>query len=515
MPKVYKIHPAIGIARVGRSEQGYFLAPEATGGEPIELSPDGEAPFMGYKDTAHLMRRQGVRFRIFEYDDGGGELALLREITAGEAEIEWTVRLASRKAAGVVMDADQHDEEGTRIVTPGAAFRNLPPPGFNRKDLVATIELRATAKHFTPTARPTAPFLGKPFYIGEARTDFAGRLVVLGGMGEAATWTQPPSPLVDFLNNPGWHDDTADGSVDAQITFPGTQEPIAAVGAWVITAPPDFAPGITPITTLYDIAVQAQDGLAHGTLSYSMDVQPLFERFANYYWVNEAGEAWWTLMRDFLRDAGKLEDNSDPGKSHRMDVLGVVLGGVDLLTGFKLTKRQKDILERWAEGQFVPGDDPARRPLDRGQELDRAALSGGVGGGFFPGIEAGLLLREPTIYSERCRLTRGSFTDFGNVPGRLEPGLLTQRMACPWQADFMECMGTWWPAQRPDVSRYDAGGGEHRAEWDRGVRSGRPDIPSNRKNMVDRFAQLGVIERMNVQGEAVFGEKGRDPALEE
>lgn len=36
MAKIYKIHPGIGIARVGKSEHGYFLAAETPGGRPLE-----------------------------------------------------------------------------------------------------------------------------------------------------------------------------------------------------------------------------------------------------------------------------------------------------------------------------------------------------------------------------------------------------------------------------------------------------------------------------------------------
>jgi hypothetical protein len=513
LAKVYKVHPGIGIARVGRSEQGYFLAPETTAGEPLELSDNGEVAFTGYKDNARLMRRQGVRFHIFEYEDLGGTQTLVREITAADATIEWTVKLASRKAAGVLMDDDLRDADGAGIVTPGTGVRNEPPPGFARNDLVASIELQATGNNFVPAPKPMAQFLRKAFYIGEARTDFAGRLVVLGGMGEAATWTQPPSPLVYFLNNPGWHDDISDGPVDAKITLAGTSQTIDAVGAWVVTAPPDFAPGITPITTLYDIALQAREGLIAAAVSYAMDVRPLFERFAEYRWVNDAGVGSWGLISDLLRTPAALEDKSEPNRDNRNAVLDAIREAEKLPREFRLTKRQMDCLERWAKGQFIPGDDQTRPRLNAGQELDRAALSRGVGGGFYPGIEAGLLLRERTVYSELGRLTRGPFTDFGGVTATLQPGSLTERMACPWQADFMECIGAWWPAQRPDVRRFDEDGAERTEQWDRGVRSGLPATPNNRKNMVDHFAQLGVIERMDVQGKSVFAEKGRHPAL--
>ena len=118
-----------------------------------------------------------------------------------------------------------------------------------------------------------------------------------------------------------------------------------------------------------------------------------------------------------------------------------------------MTQQQRAILDSWVEGRFQSAADPNRAALSMPQMLDRASLERCIGGGFFPGIEAGLLLREPTLYSEFGRFTRDDFSDFGNVKRRLEPGMVTERMACPWQADFMQCSRNWWPAQRPESHR--------------------------------------------------------------
>ncbi len=515
MAKIYKVHPGIGVARVGPSPDGYFLAAETLDGTVLALSEAGqEIPFPGYKDGNRLMRRQGVRFRVFEYNDNGGQHTLVREITSNEATIDWTVTLASRKAAGVTMDADQFDEDGAEIVTPGTTFRNDPPPGMTRADLVASIELTAMGEGFRQDPPPKAQFLGQPFYIGEARTDSRGRLVVLGGLGASDTWTG--ASLGNFLNNPGWHDDIADGPVDARITLDGVAH--QAVGAWAVVAPPDFAPRITAITTLYDIAVQARFGLEVATVSYETEIAPLFERAAGYHWVNTAGEVLWNAMGDFLQDPARLKDNStNPAAvQYRDSVRDLMLEAEGLLESFRMTRRQKRLLDMWVDGNFIPGPDPARPPLDAGQLLDRASLEHCVGGGFYPGIEAGLLLRTPSIYSELGRLTRDQFTDFGNVPGSPQPGFLTERMAVPWQADFMQCLNAWWPAQRPDVVRFteDGAAAPPMLQWDRNLRVGFGNNPTSRKNMVDHFAQLGVIEPMTVGGATVFSEKGRDPALD-
>src|SRR5438045_2766874 len=83
-----KIHPAIGIARLGNSLQEFFIGPEIPG---AHRRPPG-----GYKDAQHRIKRQAARFRLFGYDKKG---KLVKEINSSDAVIEWTVRLANSKAA--------------------------------------------------------------------------------------------------------------------------------------------------------------------------------------------------------------------------------------------------------------------------------------------------------------------------------------------------------------------------------------------------------------------------------
>ena len=225
------------------------------------------------------MRRQGARFRIFEYDrnDSTGRLSLVREITAAEATINWSVKLASRKAAGPMMMTNAADPmgEGVNVVTPGTTNRNNPPSGFTRADLVATVSLSATGKNAKPTpgGEPKGKILGRDLYIGEVRTDANGCLIVLAGMGEAKSWANPAVELSSFLNNATWYDDIADGPVDATVQV-GSQAPEPAIGAWVIAAPPDFAPDNAPVTSLYDIALQASNAPLPNPLTYPQDILP-------------------------------------------------------------------------------------------------------------------------------------------------------------------------------------------------------------------------------------------------
>src|SRR2546430_3932440 len=127
--------------------------------------------------------------------------------------------------------------DGKRTIVPGDQNRNEPPPGFTRSDLKASVNLTVTGRNAGP-ASGVGRIVGKDLFLGEARTDSSGRLIVLGGRGHAASWETPPRRIPEYLNNPTWYDDIADGSVDAVVIFEG-EAPINAIGAWVFTTPPD------------------------------------------------------------------------------------------------------------------------------------------------------------------------------------------------------------------------------------------------------------------------------------
>lgn len=303
--------------------------------------------------------------------------------------------------------------------------------------------------------------------------------------------------------------DIADGSVDATITFAGSA-PMDAVGAWVITAPPDFAPDTTPLTTLYDIVQQVVGIPLPARLTYPQDIEPILRRAANLFFVNT--EPVWQTMHDHLVNKSNLSDNSATAAETRGTVRDDMLSAEDQMSDYLLTGRQKLILDQWVQGNFDRAAD-ATRQEDAGALLDRACLERCVGGGFFPGIEAGTILRLPSIHAGLARLTRGTFTDFDGTTKQMAPGVVSQRMACPWQADFTECTGNWWPAQRPDITGR-AAGGAGAPPWDRGIIVNEPTDPRSHLNMVQHFAQLGVVVANTNGGVTTFGEIGRDPVLD-
>src|SRR5207244_13374042 len=60
--------------------------------------------------------------------------------------------------------------------------------------------------------------------------------------------------------------------------------------AWVLVAPPDFAPAVDNLVTLYDVLREVAVGKGWITppdaISFTRDVYPIFSRIVSYQWVN-------------------------------------------------------------------------------------------------------------------------------------------------------------------------------------------------------------------------------------
>ena len=156
-------------------------------------------------------------------------------------------------------------------------------------------------------ASTTARFLGIDVPLGELRTDEAGRLLVFGGKGESAP-AIPSTVAMTFANNDLWYDDTSDGPVDATVHIAGREIPVT--GAWVVVAPPNYAPGIQSVVTMYDVlfevATSLEPELKPERPSFTRMIYPMFERLVQNQWVN-AG---------FLRDFGWGSAQRLPGAGH-------------------------------------------------------------------------------------------------------------------------------------------------------------------------------------------------------
>lgn len=462
MATTYRIHPAIGIARVGNSPGDFFVGPERIGERP---DPPG-----GFKDPQCRVKRQAARFRILAHHDDG----TFDEITAAEAAITWTVHVANKKAA--YPGRGNTEAAGDLTIDPGV--RTLSTPNDSAAFDGGTIR-----------------FSGQPAVevpLGEMRTDDEGRLLVLGGHGHSAS---PAGLGIDnFWASDGWYDDVSDGPVTASIQFHGSGDTPPVEGAWVIVAPPKFAPHQDSIITLYDRLLQKMiedfpQVLAPATTSYSNDVYPILQRAAAIAWVEglPSNHAWTHPVTNQSAVDAIFDRISTPsGGGGNMPVL---LNGPDITTGQQddeLTPTQYDHLQRWKNGTYTNDwvGPPPEQPIVTPDGMDRAALEACVGGAFLPGIEAG-----GKSVGDRPILEHAYSAPFRIDHTASGPGDISASMALPWQADFYACKDNWWPIPRPNDVRTTPGGSF--VEWERGVGS--------MAEMVDKWADLAFVVRQGTE----------------
>jgi len=168
---------------------------------------------------------------------------LVKEITAADADIEWTAHLANKKAEWVQFQGpDAHTDPGLR--------RN--PKVTDRASLIIDPGPRSVRGLTKKAHFDTGKFLGKTVPLGEIRTDKYGRLLVLGGFGRSNS--PKNARIVHWANNDGWHDDISDGPVTAKVTLKGANSPLQAMPSWVICAHRSSRPQLitsSPCMTLY------------------------------------------------------------------------------------------------------------------------------------------------------------------------------------------------------------------------------------------------------------------------
>lgn len=512
-PKIYKIHPSIGIARLGNADADkFFIGPETPG-----LRATGEPPGTAvppYKDGGKI-KPQAARFRVWEYEKVGSKYAPTREITFDEGDIdkiEWTVHLANRKASF-------HEFEG------GAGERRPPKPirnaGVPAADRPKKLEIdpgerKILGKNKTgikfdkgTSANPAAetwPANGGVLiinYLGELRTDDKGRLIVIGGRGKSDKATGA-APIAHYANNDGWFDDASDGPVKAKITIKeivgGVEQKrdVQALGAWVLVGPPDFAPPVGNIISmydlLYDVAAREMDlptddsrfdgplkslkainlelhrkgrnELKDYQVSFNDEIYPILQRAVDARSLFEKAKAahvtiggdptYWTYLSDPTPAGEGLRRMVFARLRRPPGAPGTTSGDMPRLNGDEnfmpadaryrafVTHTQYSILRQWARGKFVkPSVTPPTPPSGPNitpHGLDQAALENAVGGAFFPGIEASWQIRNHLLFSEPFRLNHAAKSRYpGESALTIGAGHFSRQMALPWQADFLQC----------------------------------------------------------------------------
>ena len=299
----YRIHPGIGIARLGSSPTEFYIAPETPAGLPQACDaqgnplygPDGTTPVLvtNFRDADGRIKRQAARFQVFVYDDASPEgrpLKIGDPVEGGGnagtlIDIEWQVYVANKKACWYEFDTTQGEhgypngyprrnadvtDRDRLIIDPG-------PRSVNHTTKRRASFDRSGEGNYATTFPP--PDL-TPFPIdtlGDMVADDSGRLLVLGGHGRSGSEKSGPGEphISNYANNDGWYDDTSDGPVMARLKM--YAENVTSVRyvdveypAWVIAGYPRYVPVVLDMVTmdevLYDLFVRefADDTALYG-----------------------------------------------------------------------------------------------------------------------------------------------------------------------------------------------------------------------------------------------------------
>lgn len=302
----YKIHPGIGIARLGNSDTEFYLSPETPASLPQacdaqgnpSYQPDGIQPVLvtKFRDAEGRIKRQAARFQIFVYDaqspegrplkigdkiEGGGNSGTL-------VDIQWQVYVANKKSCwyefettngerGYAPDhplrnADVEDEDRDRlIIDPGPRVINA----TTKRN--AVFDRGGEGRYATTFPPPLSP--NSIDTLGEIRTDDSGRLIVLGGFGRSGSEKSGPGEphITHYANNDGWYDDTSDGPVMARLVmFADNVQSNRYIDveypAWVVVGYPRYVPEVLDMVTmdevLYDLSLRefADDTSLYGRI---------------------------------------------------------------------------------------------------------------------------------------------------------------------------------------------------------------------------------------------------------
>lgn len=309
--QTFKIHPAIGCARIGNSEE-FYLAPEQTGALPIECDAQGReitdqngTPVRAsqFKESGNpgRIKRQAARFRIFVYDEN--QLDSRRELKIGDkyqfqlntsttgpqliegtvVDIAWTVHLANKKASWYAFSENNgmhgygpdHPLRNPEVTQPDRRRQLIIDPGPHT---VSGDDGKASFAKNDGSAYPQSfpPEAIQPYSIttlGEMMTNEDDaqhrRLIVLGGYGRSGYKGADGNtiPVISsYANNDGWYDDVADGPVRAQIKYSyihlytdATGKPVRKkqfafydvdAPAWLLVGYPSYAPEIEDMITM-------------------------------------------------------------------------------------------------------------------------------------------------------------------------------------------------------------------------------------------------------------------------
>jgi len=339
----FRIYPSIGIARVGNGpadKDDVIFSPEVPWANLYETDQN-------YYTSQGALKKQAQRFYIYECDDQGKPTG---KIDPNDYTIEWTAEVANKKpfwydfnnSLDLSVQVENQNLSPAFYedkIAPGisAAYRNpnvlneglrVPHAPNYRKELVNSppaVSVDASLPRQDIQGQWPYPLVpgnksklaarlnkeassSKEVRLGTLEYD-AGTLIFYAADGISASLN--PSDLnTDFADNSNWYDDICDGRITARITNNTTGEVTelndAQSAAWIATAPPDYAPQIQPISTMYDLVC----GTANESYTPELSlVFPMFYRLYRMQWVN---------LGDFLSPSFKetIDRLTAEGKFH-------------------------------------------------------------------------------------------------------------------------------------------------------------------------------------------------------
>ncbi len=497
-----RVFPPVGIARVGNSEAEFFIGPEVPG-PPVAKT---------FKDETGRVKRQAARFRVYAFDRAG---RAIRELTLDDKDVEkleWSVTLANKKAAWHRFEGTQKAANIISNTAPLPQLRNSDLEGSARDRLVIGPSTGNVSGANAKSNELKGRFDEKEtVYLGELKTDERGRLLVLGGLGKAAT-TRDDNPLRDYANNDRWYDDTSDGPVTVKVTINGKSIPVRG-RAWVIVAPPHYSPHTHNVVTAYDVMAQA--ALDHdltwnekelgpkpssASVSFQEDILPILKRTVMYQWVNRQAQRghsagkrgdftnprmlrlladpkaarqtgslhkrifermrtplWYPLMPKAKEKSINLLDpkSQEARNEANLQFMPPISGDEGDTVHSEpwkwqtVTELQYEKLRAWKDGDFDGGVDlKSQSPPG---DLSKVAIQDQ------PRclVQASLAACQGGAFYPGIEVTsiirhKQFYEEAFRVSDDLGAGDITKWMALPWLADFHACSFNWWPTIRPD-----------------------------------------------------------------
>ncbi|TCI93812.1 LodA/GoxA family CTQ-dependent oxidase [Tenacibaculum sp. M341] len=312
-----RIYPSIGIARLGNgpaTKEEVVFTPEI----PWKNLYDEQLEFRT-KDGA--LKKQAQRFYIYECDDNG---VPVKKLDPSTCNIEWSVEVANKKPFwydfnnSLDLSVKSKNENLSpnffaKEIAPGISTSRRNPNVLNQKlintgDTDFRRELVNSPKLVSVSETNKRQMTGGKFPFPQTEANNSriatamktnvkdvnlgtiehdeGTLIFYPADGISAALN--PSDLnTDFADNSNWYDDICDGRVTARVTIGNTIYELndAESAAWIATAPPDYAPQIQPLATMYDLICGIHIDESSEKTDFSA-IFPILYRLYRMQWVN-------------------------------------------------------------------------------------------------------------------------------------------------------------------------------------------------------------------------------------